>query len=139
MKTSKKFDTLIIRFESWEDFKDRTKEALKTRRPSITPANTLVFTSVADYQKFMSEQKLAILAVIIKAKPESIYKLAQLVERDVANVQRDCIALEAMGFIKIGIEKGSKGAKAPHLAFAYTRIEIHMQQVTYSHDLAQAA
>jgi predicted transcriptional regulator len=139
MKSSKKTDTLIIRFESWENFKERTKSALKEKRPSIAPTNTLVFTSVSDYQKFMTEQKLAILAVIIKTKPESIYKLAQLVERDVANVQRDCIALEAMGFIKIGDEKGIKGTRTPQLTFAYTRIEIHMQQVTYSHNLAQAA
>ncbi len=139
MKTSKKLTTLIIRFESWEDFKDRTKVVLRKRQSSVCPANTLVFSSVTDYQKFMSEQKLVILAVIIKAKPESIYKLAQLVERDVANVHRDCIALQTMGFIKMGIEKGAKGSKAPRLAFAYTRIEIHMQQMTYSHELAQAA
>jgi predicted transcriptional regulator len=131
--------TLVIRFEEWSDFKDRVKSALKKGKPSITAKNTLVFSSVAEYQKFMTEQKVAILATIIGKKPSSIYQLAQLVERDFANVQRDCTALEVMGFIRLEAAGDAKKSKTPKLAFDYTRIEIHMPQVTYSHNLDGAA
>jgi predicted transcriptional regulator len=131
--------TLIIRFEEWDAFKSRVRNALKKNKPSIAQPNTLSFGSVTEYQKFMTEQKLAILATIIKQKPSSIYQLAQLVERDFANVQRDCTALESMGFILLKEGGDLKKSKTPKLSFNYTRIEIHMPQVTYSHDLGEAA
>ena len=134
-----KTKTLIIRFEEWDHFKARVKSALKKGKPSLAAKNTLVFSSVADYQKFMTEQKVAILAAIISKGPTSIYQLAQLVERDFANVQRDCTALAAMGFVRLDETGDAKKSKTPRLAFDYTRIEIHMPQVTYSHNLGGAA
>lgn len=130
--------TLMIRFEDWESFKNRVTGALKSRKPSIGKKNTILFASVTDYQKFMTEQKIAILAAIIKKAPPSIYQLAQLVERDFANVQRDCVALETLGFIHLKDLKDAKKSKSPKLAFQYTRIEVQMPQVTYSHELEAA-
>ena len=60
-------------------------------------------------------------------------------ERDFANVQRDCTALEAMGFISLENAGDAKKSKPPRLAFDYVRIEIQMRQMTYSHDLKAAA
>ena len=131
--------TLVIQFESWGDFKDRAAAALKKRKPSRSPQNRLTFASVTDYQKFMTEQKIAILAAIVHKKPSSIYQLAQFIERDFANVQRDCTALEAMGFIRLEDAGDAKKSKSPRLSFAYSRIEVHMPQMTYSHDLGVAA
>jgi predicted transcriptional regulator len=65
--------------------------------------------------------------------------LAQLVERDFANVQRDCTALEAMGLIRLEETGGVKKSKMPKLAFDFDRIEIHRPYVTYSHNLGGAA
>lgn len=131
--------TLIIKFEEWESFKKRTRVALRGRKPGVSSKDTLIFSSVAEYQKFMTEQKLAILAVIISKKPTSIYQLAQLVERDFANVQRDCVALAGMGFILLEEAKDAKKSKIPKLVFPYTRILIQMPSVSYCHDLNEAA
>lgn len=131
--------TLIIQFESLKNFKARVTKALKTKTPSISKKNILVWASVTEYQKFMTEQKLAILAAIVNKKPGSIYQLAQLVDRDFANVQRDCVALAGHGFIELEDAGDTKKSKAPRLAFDYNRIEIHMPQVTYSHQLGDAA
>jgi predicted transcriptional regulator len=87
----------------------------------------------------MTEQKVAILAVIINNKPPSIYKLAQLVERDFANVQRDCVALENMGFIVLEETKDSKKSKKPKLSFNYSKIIVQMPSVSYTHDLDKVA
>jgi predicted transcriptional regulator len=132
-------ETLIIRFEGWESFKSRVTTALKNKKTNIASKDTLIFASVTDYQKFMTEQKIALLSAIMNKKPVSIYQLAQLVERDFANVQRDCTALEAMGFIRLEDTGDAKKSKTPRLAFGYKRIEIHMPQVTYSHELGTAA
>ncbi|MEO5971443.1 MAG: hypothetical protein ABIQ95_16075 [Bdellovibrionia bacterium] len=131
--------SLYIRFERWDNFKARTQAALKARKPSIGEKNTILFNSVVDYQKFMTEQKIAILATIISQKPTSIYHLAQVLDRDFGNVQRDCTALEAMGFITLEESGDTKGSKAPKLSFNYRRIVIEMPTVTYSHELGEAA
>src|ERR1035437_8741215 len=130
---------LTIKFEGWEDFKKKVKTALKKKNESITPRGVLVFNSVADYQRFMTEQKLSLLAAIIKNKPTSIYQLAQLVDRDFANVQRDCVALSGMGFIKLVDAKDSKSSKIPKLTYDYRKIVVQMPQLSYSHDLVEAA
>jgi predicted transcriptional regulator len=131
--------SLYIRFERWDDFKVRTHAALKTRKPSIGEKNTILFNSVVDYQKFITEQKIAILAGIIRHKPSSIYQLAQVLERDFGNVQRDCTALETMGFITLEESGDSKGSKTPRLAFNYRRIVTEMPKLTYSHELGEVA
>jgi hypothetical protein len=131
--------SLYIQFEKWAAFKARTQTALKTRQVSIGEKSVVLFNSVVDYQKFMTEQKIAILAAIISQRPSSIYQLAQVLERDFGNVQRDCTALEAMGFIVLEKTGGKNGSKAPKLAFDYRRIVIKMPKVTYCHDLDLAA
>ena len=134
-----KSKSLYIRFEKWDDFKARTQATLKERKSSIGKSDTILFNSVVDYQKFMSEQKIAILAAIISQKPSSIYQLAQVLDRDFGNVQRDCTSLEAMGFITLEESGDSKGSKVPQLIFNYGRIVIEMPTITYSHDFELAA
>ena len=130
---------LTVRFESWKDFKEKVTTSLREKKASITPKASLVFNSVTDYQKFMTEQKLAILATIMAKKPTSIYQLAQLVDRDFANVQRDCVALDGMGFIKLVNTKNTKGSKTPKLSFDYRKIVVQMPQLSYSHVFDEAA
>jgi len=129
-------NTLTIRFESWNSFKNKAKSNLKNLTPSVDEKNVLYFASVIDYQKFMTEQKIAILAMIVSKKPDSIYKLAQLLDRDFANVQRDCTSLDAMGFIKFKDEQGPRQSKKPVLSFAYKVILVEMPNLTYGHNIA---
>jgi predicted transcriptional regulator len=131
--------SLFIRFEKWDAFKARTQAALKAKKPSIGKSDTILFNSVVDYQKFMSEQKIAILAAITCQNPSSIYQLAQILDRDFGNVQRDCTSLESMGFITLNESGDSKGSKTPRLAFNYRRIIVKMPKITYSHEFGEAA
>ena len=136
MKQSK---VLTVKFQSWEDFKGKATRVFKDQSKSITPQDTIVFSSVVEYQKFMTEQKLVILIVVANKKPTSIYQLAQLVDRDFANVQRDCVALATHGFMKLEESGDAKKSKIPQLAFDYMKILIRMPTVSYSHDLHEAA
>jgi predicted transcriptional regulator len=134
---------LTIVFESWPDFKTRTKrelsDVLAGTATHIQPQNVLVFDSVASYQRLMSEQKYIILAAIRNLKPTSIYQLAKLVERDFANVKKDCETLEASGFMILKESGDSRGTKVPKLIFDYNVIEIHMPNLIYSHNLGKSA
>ncbi len=138
-----KHKTLKIKFESWPDFKDRSKkelkEAINTRKKNIQPHDVLIFESVASYQKLMSEQKYMILAAIKNLKPNSLYQLAKQVERDFANVKKDCDALEASGFIILQDTGDNRGTKTPMLTFDYCAIEIYLPTMIYSHSLGKVA
>ncbi len=130
---------LKIKFESTENFFDRVTDSLKKKKKSITLKDTIIFSSVMDYQKFMTEQKYAILATIYSHKPESMYQLAKLLGRDLANVKRDCDSLDAGGFIVLKETKDNKNTKIPRLSFDYNVIVVYMPSTTYSHILYQAA
>lgn len=138
-----KTKTLKIKFESWNSFKDRAKkavcEAVHNRKKNIEIKDTLIFSTVATYQKFMTEQKYVILAAIRNLKPISLYQLAKLVDRDFSNLKRDCERLEAMGFIQLIDSGDAKNSIIPKLIFNYDAIEIHTPNMLYSHHLGKAA
>ena len=138
-----KSKTLKITFESWDDFKDRArnelKAVIKSKKKFIQPHDVLVFASVAVYQKLMSEQKYMILAAIHNLKPTSVYQLAKLVDRDFANVKKDCDSMAAAGFIILEDVGDNRNTKLPKLKFNYDTIEVHLPNMIYSHNLGAAA
>ena len=134
-----KKQALKIKFESAADFEKRTLNALRKREKSRRPKDTIFFSTVTAYQKFMTEQKYAILAAIYHHRPSSLYQLAKLVNRDLANVKRDCDSLVAGVFIILEDADDKRGAKLPKLAFDYHIIIIYMPNTTYSHHLSEAA
>jgi predicted transcriptional regulator len=138
-----KAKTLKIKFETWEDFKHRSREELQkvitTKKKAIQSEDVLVFGSVAAYQKFMSEQKYMILAAIHNLKPTSVYQLAKLVQRDFPNVKKDCDGLVASGFIVLEESGDNRNTRMPRLKFEYDTIEIHLPNMIYSHNLGEVA
>ena len=134
---------LKVKFESWENFRNRSRKELKQviqgRKKFIQPPDVLIFSSVAVYQKVMSEQKYMILAAIHNLKPTSVYQLAKLVDRDFANVKRDCDSLAGVGFIILEDTGDNRNTKIPKLKFNYDTIEIHLPTMVYSHSLGEAA
>lgn len=139
----KKFKTLKITFESWDSFTKRTEKALVNAVEhgikSIQPKDVLIFSSPLVYQQRMSEQKYIILAAIKNLKPTSVYHLAKMVDRDFANVMKDCVTLAATGFIVLKDAKDNRKTKIPQLSFDYDAIEIQLPKMTYSHSLGKLA
>lgn len=128
-----KIKPLNIKFESTDDFFERVGKSLKKRRKSVAPKDTLLFADVLSYQRFMTEQKLLILVMINTHKPNSLYQLAKMVDRNLANVKRDCDALEKGGFIVYEDVKGKPQSKAPRLSFDYNAIVVYLPNAKYSH------
>ena len=138
-----KIKPLEITFEALHDFKSRTRNALTEatlkRKQSIQPKHVLVWESVGAYQQFMSDQKYTILAAIYKFRPQSVYQLAQILNRAQQNVARDCDLLAAHGFIRFEESEEARRAKAPRLAFNYNAILVRLPVVTYRVAFDQAA
>lgn len=138
-----KVKPLIITFESLDDFIERTtiavEQAIKYKKKSIQRKDTLNWASPEAYQLFMSDQKYAILAVIIKYKPQSIYQLAKILERAQQNVARDCDLLEGHGFIKFKTSEEGRKTKVPQLVFDYNAIMVCLPSVTYKVEFEEAA
>jgi predicted transcriptional regulator len=107
----KKTKALRIQFQSWDNFKEKMTKDFKEQKSSKIKNDNIVFSSVNEYQKFMIEQKLSILAAIANKSPTSIYQLAKLLDRDFANVQRDCVALANHGFMKFDDSEDSRNSK----------------------------
>lgn len=138
-----KVKSLKIEFESFDGFFGRVakelKEAVETGKQFIQPKSLLIWSSPEAYQQFMSDQKYAILAAISKYRPQSVYKLAKILNRAQQNVARDCDLLAGHGFIKFVSSKKGRKNKAPRLSFDYNAVEVHLPSVTYKIEFEGAA
>lgn len=113
--------------------------AVKTRTPDIQPKNILYFDSVNSFRGFMTLQKLEILAIIAHHKPKSIYELARITNRGLAPVQKDCEALERIGFLMFEKQKSGRKTITPKLKFNYDRIIVKMPEAPYELTFKAAA
>jgi predicted transcriptional regulator len=138
-----KIKLLKIRFESLDHFKVKARDAVRAavehKRRSIQPKDELIWSSVEAYQQFMSDQKYAILAVIHKHDPRSVYQLAKILDRAQQNVARDCELLAGHGFIRFEETETGRRTKAPRLAFDYNAIVIYLPRATYKVEFGEAA
>ncbi len=117
---------LIISFKNYDQIKEELLEVFKTRIPKLQPKYMIYFDNINSFRCFMTFQKIEILSIIVNIKPKSIYELAQILERSLAPVQKDCQILERTGFIKFQKEKGGRGSIKPILRFKYDRIIVKL-------------
>lgn len=131
--------TLEIKFESFAEFADQVRSALSKKKKLIQKENQIFFDSIESYRKFMTIQKIEILSVIAQQKPNSIYELAKLVDRNFAAVFRDCTSLESVGFINLNDNDDNKNSKTPALAFDYGQIWVDLPNRPFHIGIGEAA
>ena len=66
------------------------------------------FEGISALRKLLSNEKARLLHVIKTKKPDSIYKLAKILKRDLKSVNNDIKLLERFGFIDLISEKTGK-------------------------------
>lgn len=86
--------------------------ALKGGTKREYPEGTIFFTSLTAVAKALSPTRLELLGAILRQKPESIYALAKIVERDFKNVYGDVRILSQIGLIEL-IRSDSQGVSEP--------------------------
>lgn len=130
---------LEIHFRSFGEFEKDMGRALARHEKRIRPYNHIYFDSVDGFRRFMTIQKLELLTVIANQKPKSIYELAKIVDRDFPAVQKDCVSLAAVGFIKWIERKSGRQQKKPILSFNYSCISIYLPKAGYQIEFSEAA
>jgi predicted transcriptional regulator len=119
-----KLKFLNIVFKESKDFFADIGQALESGKGLNTRAeNVLTFDSVKTFNNVMTVNKIQILRVISQLRPESVYQLAMILNREPQHVLKDCRQLEAYKFIKLEETDTGRNSLRPVLAFDYDVIK----------------
>ena len=100
-------------------------EAVDSGKKHIQPKNVMIANRLETIYRVTSQARMDLLACLVEKQPANIQELAQLLQRDYANVWRDCQALNSLGIIKLK-KAGSKESQPIAL---YDQIVIEFPQM----------
>ena len=109
--------------DMFADFKDMAKKIKAGKSPKSTHYE-ISFESKKDFNHFI--RNMPILIAILNGKPHSIYQLAKLTNRDLANVKKVVAFFEELGAIKIE-ERVVSGRKVKRPVVDYDKIEFDLK------------
>ena len=107
--------------EALSDFKDAFEAARSETK--IAKREGVYFAGLGAVRSVLTENRLQLLRVIKKRKPNSIYELAQTVQRDLKNVHQDLQLLAELGLIEFERRASSK-EKAPRVRYDEIRFRV---------------
>ena len=99
-----KTKTFIFKYDPTSSPKrmfERFWETVDTGKKHIQPKNVVVANRLSTIYRVASQARLDILSCLVESRPNNIQELAQLLQRDYANVWRDCQALNSLRVIKL--------------------------------------
>jgi len=80
---------------------DHFKESIATGKKHIQPKNLLISNSLEAIYRSITPARLEIFTCLIEKKPNNLTELAQLLQRDYANVWKDVQVLQGLEIIKL--------------------------------------
>jgi predicted transcriptional regulator len=108
----------------------RTFETLQAGK-RVRKRKGIFFTSVEAARNLVTPERIKLLTVIRKDKPESIYQLARLCKRDQKNVHEDVKLLERYGILETRMRPGkSRTQRVPRVL--YDEIDLRIPLVAQS-------
>lgn len=99
--------------ESLRDFATAYKKTSK--RKLVKYKGGVFFASMEAVRKILTENRINILKTIKEKKPESLYELAKLTQRDLKNVVQDVSFLENLGLVDLQKPQGERQKRKPVL------------------------
>lgn len=109
--------------EFWRELRQDMKRIDKGERKLIRK-ESIIFDSIDQFRKIMTNKRIELLKVIRHKKPQSIYQLAKLVKRSVDNVNNDIRLLEQMGFLETEKTEEERSRLIPLVDFDKIEIEL---------------
>ena len=86
------------------------------------------FSGLKDLRQLLSNEKAKLLNIIQGKKPESLYNLAKISERDFKAVSKDIKLLQKYGFIELKEDaKGKRKRLKPEIAIDSLQININFK------------
>lgn len=113
---------IIIR--SVDSLKKDWKAALKGKKKSIQKEDEVIFTGIESVAKVFSKTRMEILRAIILQKPNSIYELAKMLDRDFKNVHSDVKLLSDIGLIDLQEAKDARNGLKPVAKFSGIELDL---------------
>ena len=118
-----KLKKVRIVIQSVEDSKAEWAKALRGEIRSIQKPGTIIFASLEAVAKVLSPARLELLGAILKERPESIYALAKVVERDFKNVHSDVKMLADVGLLELKAT-GKRDAMKPVAKYSGFEVDL---------------
>ncbi len=117
---------LVISVKSTSKLLSDAKKAfkyVKKNKDKSTPYYEISFTDMKEFRKFINH--IDVLTAIQMFQPNSIYELANIMERDIANLNRIINYYESIGAIKTK-DKIVKGRAVKTPIVDYSKIEFDL-------------
>ena len=113
---------IIIR--SIDAIKKEWEAALKGKKKSIQKNDEVIFVAIETVAKVFAKTRMEVLRAIILEKPNSIYELAKIVDRDFKNVHSDVKLLSEIGLIDLQETKGARNGLKPVARFSGIELDL---------------
>ena len=105
----------------YNEFKTMATAVMRGKK--IKPKEVVSFANIEIFRQFFTENRLNLLKIIKKEKPDSIYALSKLVDRDFKNVHSDLQILKDFGLVDLTKTKKNKKNVKPSLL--YSGLNLH--------------
>lgn len=110
--------------DALQDFRE-TWKALEQGK-GVTRRTGTYFTSLEAARKVLTPKRLDLMRAIRRDTPASLYRLAQLVGRDLKNVQEDVRLLASYGLVSLRKTRGASGRPVTVPRVKYKEIEVRI-------------
>lgn len=114
--------TIKDRMQVLNEFAEALSKARKGE--SIEKRNELSFGSMETLRSILTGKRIELLKIIKHTNPNSLYELAQLVNRDLKSVNTDVKVLSSLGLLSFEKEASGRKKMKPIVEFDKLNVEI---------------
>ena len=101
-----------------------TIKSIESGRSPKGHRHAAYFVDIKAFQSFLTLRRIELLHAIHAYKPKSIYELAQLVKRNLKNVQDDTALLARLGLISLSKKKEIRNNVVPRVDYDRLQVQI---------------
>jgi predicted transcriptional regulator len=102
----------------------RVVRSIQHGRPPKKMSEGVSFVSLEAMRKVLTPKRFALLHAIRDRRPESVYELAQLLKRDIKNVQDDVAMLARIGLLSLNHSRSARRRVVPRVEYDRLQLQI---------------
>ncbi|MCK4486146.1 MAG: MarR family transcriptional regulator [Desulfobacterales bacterium] len=121
-----KVKNIKITIKSTEAFLEEAKSTMKKimAGEKVSVKKGLYFENLDAMRKALTPKRLELLHAIKEERPQSVYELARLMNRDLKNVTQDLAFLERLGLVELKKAKDKRRKTTPSVEYDKILLEI---------------
>jgi len=121
-----KIKNIKISIKSTEAFLEEAKSTMKKimAGEKVSRKKGLYFENLDAMRKVLTPKRLELLHTVKEKRPQSIYELAKVMNRDLKNVTQDLAFLERLGLVELKKTKDKRAKTTPSVEYDKILLEI---------------